>query len=312
MSDNEGFAGFQAIIAEDTAAQADSETEAEAQAPPDGALLEDADTDAESDGDDLSDEERVAESLRHDLEESGVTLEEPESDEDEDEVDVTAAGDDDEETAEESDEDIEALIEEGRRARAARLADESNQPLQEIYSRAEQRIQYAKQHYANERRKARAHVQREAQKAQDPDAFFNAHIDATIDGVIAAEEAWIAGIGNETQQAVMNLRVEQSIPDWANHLVEEHNLPAKAKDVLMDVYKKTKNPNLMAERAEEMVAYRNAMKADRKKTREKVKAELAKGVKANQVHPGASGRPATGKPPQLKGNMKELDAILNL
>jgi hypothetical protein len=311
MSDNEGFAGFQAIMAEEATAQAAPETEAEAQTPPDGALPEDADTDAESDGDELSDEERVAESLRHDLEESGITLEEPESGEDE-EVDVTAAGEDDEETAEESDEDIEALIEEGRRARAARLADESNAPLQEIYSKAEQRITYAKQHYANERRKARAHVQREAQKAQDPDAFFNAHIDATIDGVIAAEEAWIASIGQETQQAVMSLRVEQSIPDWANHLIEEHDLPAKAKDVLMDVYKKTRNPNLMAERAEEMVAYRNAMKADRKKTREKVKAELAKGVKANQVHPGASGRPATGKPPALKGNMKELDAILNL
>jgi hypothetical protein len=310
MSDNEGFAGFQAIMAEEAAAQAEPETEESAQAPPDGALLEDADTDAESDGEELSDEERVAESLRHDLEESGVTLEEPESDDDE-EVDVTAAGEEDED-AEESDEDIEALIEEGRRARAARLADESNAPLQEIYSKAEQRIQYAKQHYANERRKARAHVQREAQRAQDPDAFFNAHIDATIDGVIAAEEAWIAGIGQEAQQAVMALRVEQSIPDWANHLIEEHDLPAKARDVLMDVYTKTRNPNLMAERAEEMVAYRNAMKADRKKTREKVKAEYAKNVKANQVHPGASGRPATGKPPALKGTMKELDAILNL
>lgn len=283
-----------------TGTPGDDDPQYEAAEPLDGAPPQQLAADAADEGPPLTPEERIAALMA----EHGTdqTAEDPsdalatESAEDEDEGDET-----------ESDEDIAALLEEGRQARAARAQADAYAPYQGVYAEAEQRVAQAKQHYAQERRRITAAVYADAQRAHDPDAYIAQHLDAAIDGVIAAEDAWVSQVGSDARAAVQRIREEQSKPAWAKFLADERHLPKEAIPRILAIG----DPRQMPAIADLLVESRNAMATERRKRTTAERERKAQEIASNQVHAGATGRPAGRKDVQLEGTQEELVAILN-
>jgi hypothetical protein len=267
-----------------------------ATAPPDGEQPEDSDDTPEPESDELSAEERVDQLLRAEGDED-----EPEDDDEADTAPEAAVA------TEPDDADLQELIAEGRRAREARQQQEQLAPYYEVYSAAEQRIAHGKAHYASERRRIRAAVVNDSLRSPDPEAYVETHLDAAIDGVIHAEEAWVAGIAQDARTRVQAIREQQSLPAWAAELARRRHLPKEAIPKIMTVG----DPRQMAAMADLLVEARNALATERRKRTQAERSQAAQRISTQQVHAGASGRPASAREPELKGDIHELAAIMN-
>ena len=295
--------------------------------PTDGEAPDDSAADAETEDEELSPEERVAEAVRADAEAEGVELPDASSDDDDEAADATepAEGADDEE-------DLAEVLEEGRRARAERLAAEANKPFQAIYAEAERdivgteqqretAIAHAEAHYERELQRLLDQIDRDAEKSVDPDAYRSQHRAATVRTVRAQERAWIAGIrqqANEriqqvtqtTQARVTEVQREAAKPAWAAYLAEQRGLP-RTPEVLEKILA-VGDPDKMPAIADLLVDARNASASLKRKHTAEKKELLAASVRAQNVHPGATGRAKAAKRPALTGEIGELRAILSL
>lgn len=283
------------FASDDDATPAD--TESDAPQPLDGAPGDEAAAEPEEESEELSAEDRVAALLAEGTEPEAAEDEEPDGALEAEATDETS-----------DDEDMEALLEEGRRARAERAQQEAVAPYAEVYQSAEQRVIAAKQHYAQERRRIVAAVHADAEQAVDRDAYLAQHLDAAIDGVIGAEEAWIARIGADARMQVQQIREQQARPAWAAHLAAERHLPKEAIPRILTV----SDPRQMPAIADMLVEARNALATERRKRTRAEREREARLIASNQVHPGATGRPAGAKPIELTGGLDELRAILKI
>lgn len=269
----------------------------DAAAPLDGAPAEETSDDASPD--ELSAEERIEMLARIGMEEEGG---EPDEGDDEDE-------ESDEGDEAESDEDFEALLAEARAARAARAEQEQLAPYFAVYQAAEQRIAEGKAHYQRERARIYQAVRADAARSVDPDAYLDTHMLAALNGVDAAEQAWIGQIGQDARNQVQAIREQQSRPAWAAHLVATRHLPQAA---IARILQTTDDPRAMPAVADLLVEARNALAAERRKATQANRSAQARQIAANQVHPGSTGRVPNGKLPEIEGSKAELVAILNM
>ena len=283
---------------------ADPEPDQEAAAAPlDGAPVEEPSLDA-TPPEDLSAEERIDLLARAEM--AAEIGEDPEAP-DEDEEDDDAEGE--EGDAEGTDEDFEALLAEGRAARAARAEQEQLAPYLAVYQTAEQRIAEGKAHYEQERARIYAAVQADARRSVDPDAYLDTHLLPALNGVSAAEEAWIGQIGQDARNQVQAIRERQSRPAWAAHLVATRRLPQAA---IARILQTTDDPRAMPAVADLLVEARNALAAERRKATQANRSAAARQIASNQVHPSGTGSAPNGKLPEIQGDRDELVAILKM
>jgi hypothetical protein len=284
---------------DEPATDPDPDAQSTAPEPHDGAPPDD---EQDSDSPELSAEERIAALMAAEMEASGAA---------EDEEEPEADGDDEPAEAEDdgSDEDLDALLEEGRQARAQRQQQEQLQPYLEVYAAAEQRIAHGKNHYAQERQRIFDAVHADADRALDKDAYLRTHLLPALNGVNNAEEAWIAGVGQDARNQVQAIREQQSVPAWAAHLVATRRLPQAA---IGRILATTQDPRAMPAVADLLVEARNAIANEKRKATQANRSAQARTIAGNQVHPAATGRSPTGKLPEIQGSRDELLAILNM
>ena len=264
--------------ADDTAPPDDQPTE-------DASLATAADDSAEEESyEDLSPEERVAAELG--LEDDDDGIEYPDlGDEtpDEDDLAATAAGAIDLDAL--TPEQLRALAEEAltlREQQAQSGVEAVNREIdvayQSIVGELQQTLSASEQHYRAEKRKRLVAARADAENQPDPDAWFARKADEIDATVSRAQKAWEAEQVAQHEARFQGVRQEKLRPQYAAWLAEQRNLPLKAIEKILQ----EPNVDRMAERADELAAYRDALLAERRKNTQQVREGRGQGRRRAQ------------------------------
>jgi len=173
-------------------------------------------------------------------------------------------------------------------------------------------IDHARKHYATQMQQLINRVRADAKQTNDPEAYEQHWLMPTIQGVQAAEEAYLGTLAERAQRKLAEIEQQEKLPRWAAYLAEYYQLPESAVGRILEVG----DPNRMPARAEELAAIRAAFLAERKKAQTAQREQQARYVASQQVHPAATGRPRSGKPVQYVGSgdqgIRELRAIMSI
>lgn len=271
------------------------------------AIDDDSAEDEEDDGP-LTPEERVAEAVRQDREARG------EDEEDDDEgVQAGQADPADPSHGLLSDEELEQL-----RAKAAR-ADELDEEAaylaatreeRELVESANREWEKARQHYRREFVRAVQYVDAEAQKTLDPDAYKAMHMQASIDNVFDAWDAWQRNQAEQVGLKQQALREQRERPLFADFLIEQLDLPNHP--AIKEKILRGKTPEDMEERANDLKAMQDQLAAERRANVQVQSEAHADRARLTQVHASSGGRPPRRKPVEYSGSVDELRAIERL
>jgi hypothetical protein len=282
------------------------------------------DTFAEED-DGLSPEERVAAVLAQDAEDYGAT---PEP-----EVIAEPDGDEDDEASEGYDldtltpEELRALAEEAlsqRAEKSEREVDAEQQALvadvQQLDMRVTQHVQERFQrevlavsegHYGQLLAKEAAALYLESQEKDNPEGYFAQNLQRRQTPILRAQRAW-----EEKKAAEWEPVIEREITaarkqhpglrqQFAQHLATDRNLPQQAVERLLR-YQSIED---MANAADDMVESIKARAKQKRQESQKQREAKAKEVSRAQITPPVTGKPASHKPAELKGEYAEWLAI---
>lgn len=271
------------------------------------AYEDDSAEDEEDDDSSLSPEERVAEAVRQDREARG-------EDDDEDETPNAANADPaDPSHGLLSDEELEQL-----RAKAAR-ADELDEEAaylaatreeRELVDSANREWEKARQHYRREFVRAVQYVDAEAQKTLDPDAYKAMHMQASIDNVFDAWDAWQRNQAEQVGVKQQALREQRERPIFADFLIEQLDLPNHP--AIKEKILRGKTPEDMEERANDLKAMQDQIHRERESVKQTQSEAHADRARLTQVHASSGGRPPRRKPVEYSGSVDELRAIERL
>jgi hypothetical protein len=256
------------------------------------------DTFAEED-DGLSPEERVAAVLAQDAEDYGAT---PEP-----EVIAEPDGDEDDEASEGY--DLDTLTPEALVADVQQLDMRVTQHVQERFQR--EVLAVSEGHYGQLLAKEAAALYLESQEKDNPEGYFAQNLQRRQTPILRAQRAW-----DEKKAAEWEPVIEREITaarkqhpglrqQFAQHLATDRNLPQQAVERLLR-YQSIED---MANAADDMVESIKARAKQKRQESQKQREAKAKEVSRAQITPPVTGKPASRKPAELKGEYAEWLAI---
>lgn len=279
-------ADLAAIMADDT-----PDSFADAPEPTDGLPPEERAADA-SEGD-VSPEDHIADALRAGMD-----------GDDEDDEQFVASD-------EPSGADPNALADEAMQWRQWHYQNEAYASEQSIIQSARQQAVADSAHYVAEEERLLAQMEADAEQMADPEAYKRANRGAIIQGVRAAERAWLNGIQRKAEADLGSVREARAKPLAAVKMAREYGLPDAASQQLLQA-STFNDMRVMAGMLSQAVARNRSAYQQADQT---VRAGLNQQLRANNVHPGSTGRPKKAKPYRMVGTgdvgLREIKSILS-
>ena len=197
--------------------------------------------------------------------------------------------------------DVAALREEQSTGGVEAVNREIDTAYREIAGELQQVLTASERHYRAEKAKRLRAARTEAEDRPDPDGWFEREaerIDALVD---TARRAYETEQGAQHDARFQSFRREKLRPQYAAFLAEQRNLPTKAIEKILQ----ETNVDRMADRANELAAYRDAMLALKKKGDQQTKEQAAKRVSDGRIAAPATGRPRPPKVVPIRGEPDE-------